>query len=304
MENKALRVIFSLFVGVLIALLVGFGILALDPGPGQLEGIATNQQILAFRAAAEAYDREVSLAASTAALIPLVVSVVLPRRAVVIADGLLLGGIFTFIYGAARGMSSQATAASFAAAGIGLILALAAGYVRFAGWTRPGRPEAEGFEPPMADDRMMAVLFPLSAGVLTAFAAALGIQTFYPQPIAPIEVSAPEYDEAIRAWSRNLGIIATVIAVLLLVLSMVIERVAPVPGNALLLGGLFTLFYGVAPAIGFGQGATAFLVLAVALIVVLFVGYRRFGSRRPPRGTPAPKPPSANPPSANPPATA
>src|SRR5579859_5480512 len=147
MENKVLRVIFPLFVGVLLALLVGFGILAVDQGPGELRGVASTQDILAFRASQEAYDREVSLAASAAALVPLIVAAVLPRRAVVIANGLLLGALFTFIYGAARGMSSEATAASFAAAGIALLLSLAAGHVRFAGWTVPRRAVPKAVEP-------------------------------------------------------------------------------------------------------------------------------------------------------------
>jgi hypothetical protein len=139
---------------------------------------------------------------------------------------------------------------------------------------------------------MMMVLLPLASGVLMTLPVALGIQTFYPQPVPPAQLYAPAFDEAIRQWARNLGIIATVIAVLLLVLSMLAERATPVTANTLLLGGLFTLFYGAVPAIGFGQGATAFLVLAVALAVVLTIGYRRFASRRDRGGAPgAPRPP-------------
>ena len=291
MDNKVLRVIFPLFVGVLVALLVGFGILAVDPGPGELHGIAGDQEILALRAAQEAYSREVSVAASAAAVVPLVVSLVLPRRAAVIANGLLLGALFTFLYAAARGMSSSATAVSFAVTAVGLLLSLAAVQIRTSGWTIP-RSQPRSMEPHTVDERMLAIVVPLAAGALTAFVAALGIQTFYPQPIPPVEVASPAFDESLRVWARGLGIIATAVAVALLVLSMVLERLSPVPANALLLGGLFTLFYGVAPAMAFGQGTTAFFVLAVALVVVLFVGYRRFVPRRR-RESSAPKPPAA-----------
>lgn len=292
MENKVVRVIFPLFVGVLLALLIGFGILAVDPGPAELRGVASDQDILAFRAAQEAYSRDVSLAASAAAVVPLVVSLVLPRRAVVIANGLLLGALFTFLYAGGRGMSSRPTTASFAAAAVGLLVSLAAGHVRLAGWTLVRRKRGEELEARTIDDRMLAVVFPLGAGVLTAFAAALGIQAFYPQPVPPVLGPSLGFEESMSAWARGLGIIATIVAVVLLVLSMVLEAWAPMPGNALLLGGLFTLFYGVVPAMSFGQGATAFFVLAVALVVVLFVGYRRFVARGRSSGA-APKPPTA-----------
>jgi hypothetical protein len=218
-------------------------------------------------------------------------SLVLPRRAAVIANGLLLGALFTFLYAAARGMSSSLAAVSFSVTAVGLLLSLVAGHVRSSGWTI-SQPQPRSGEPHTVDERMLAIVVPLAAGALTAFVAALGIQTFYPQPVPPVEVASPGFDESMREWARGLGVIATVVAVVLLVLSMVLERLTPVPANALLLGGLFTLFYGVAPAMAFGQGTTAFFVLAVALVVVLFVGYRRFVPRRGQESS-APKPPAA-----------
>jgi hypothetical protein len=289
MENKALRVIFPLFLGLMVALLIGFGILAVDSGPGGLHGVANSQQILAYRSAREAYDREVSIAASVIAVVPLGVSLVLSRRAAVIANGLLLGALFSFLYAAARAMSSPETALTFPVITCALLLSLAAGHVH------AGRARAsltEGGETRTLDARTVSVVFPLAAGALTAFSAALGIQTFHPQPIPPVEVASVAYDESMRGWVRGLGIIATVVAVALLVLSVVFERLSPVSANSVLLGGLFTLFYGVAPAMAFGQGSTAFFVLAVALIVVLFVGYRRFVPHRSRRDS-APKPPAA-----------
>ncbi|MGT2460494.1 hypothetical protein [Sinomonas atrocyanea] len=91
---------------------------------------------------------------------------------------------------------------------------------------------------------------------------------------------------------------ATVVAVVFLLASLVLERRAAAVGNALVVGGLLTLVAGVAPAAVAGEQGVVFVALAVAVAVVLFVGYRRFvrGGPRAPRGTRPPGTPPAVPP--------
>jgi hypothetical protein len=48
-----------------------------------------------------------------------------------IADGILLGGVFTTIYGIIRGLMSEDTKFRFIIVTVGLIIALVLGYIKF-----------------------------------------------------------------------------------------------------------------------------------------------------------------------------
>ena len=68
-------------------------------------------------------------------------------------------------------------------------------------------------------------------------------------------------------------------AVVLLALSLGLEHRNKVMANGILLGGLFTLVYGVARGFVSRDTTALFLTLTIALALVMVLGFRRF--RRP-----------------------
>jgi len=79
----------------------------------------------------ENYQRNVSILALSAAIIILVLSLTLLRHLLVIADGMLLGGVFTLLYSIVRGFESHDEQYRFIVVSIGLLIALILGYIKF-----------------------------------------------------------------------------------------------------------------------------------------------------------------------------
>ena len=140
-----LRLIFTLFVGAIVALFIGFGIHTFDPPPAapDLGGIEmkqnpTDAEVAAISAAqkiyqaqSEQYSREVSLMSMGAAVLLLGGSLLLERRNPVMANGILLGGLFMLVYGVGRGFASRDTTALFVSLGVALGIVLLLGFRRF-----------------------------------------------------------------------------------------------------------------------------------------------------------------------------
>jgi hypothetical protein len=80
-------------------------------------------------------------------------------------------------------------------------------------------------------------------------------------------------------WGRSTSITLIVFATLAMVLSLVGSDQAPVIGNGLLLGGLFTMLYGVGWIIASDTSISRFAVMTVALAITLGLGYARFVRR-------------------------
>ena len=150
------------------------------------------------------------------------------------------------------------------------------------------------------DDKVLRLVYTFFLGVMLALFVGLGIQTFYPPPERPeypnsLELKAPaettpeeqqqqrefereirEYEKAYEGYNRTVSILATSSAVILLGLSLLLERKSLVLTNGVMLGGLFTLLYGLGRGLASRDTSTTFITVAVALVVVLFLGYRRF----------------------------
>ena len=156
-----LKYIYTLFVGILLALFVGVGIAAFYPQPKQPEypaslGFAppteypkgatpssqTSSQFQAeqenfdraqkiYQESQQQYQRTVSIIALSAAIIFLILSLTLLRNFLVITDGILLGGVFTLIYSIIRGFQTTDTLFRFLVISIGLAAALTLGYSKF-----------------------------------------------------------------------------------------------------------------------------------------------------------------------------
>jgi lipopolysaccharide export LptBFGC system permease protein LptF len=158
-----LRVIYSIFIAILFATLVGVGIAAFYPGPKAPEypveltrvsetatpapGVESEefkreqrdfeQKQRAYQSAAETYSRNVSLIALAASVLALVVSLTLFRRIMLIADGLLLGGLFTLIYSIGRGFGSGDDVFRFIVTTVGFLVAVTLGYLKFVYHEKP-----------------------------------------------------------------------------------------------------------------------------------------------------------------------
>lgn len=82
------------------------------------------------------------------------------------------------------------------------------------------------------------------------------------------------------AWSQSTSIILISVATVLMVISLALGESLTILSNGILLGGLFTMLYGVGWGIASGNSLTRFLVLVAALVVSLLLGYFKFARNR------------------------
>lgn len=145
--------VYKMFIGLLLAAFVGVGIAAFSPEPkfpdppfliegpalrdGELSPEAQRQReeyqrlTREFREQSAAYSRNVATIAAAAGILLLVISLTVLRTTPIFSDGFLLGGILTFLYSIARGFGADDNMFRFVIIGLGLIIALVLGYVRF-----------------------------------------------------------------------------------------------------------------------------------------------------------------------------
>lgn len=147
-----IKFIYTIFLALLVALFVGFGIDAFYQGPeapkypAALEVVRQgceqtmeektisqefNKSQEKYMDEMKVYNRNVSIISLAAAIIILVLSLTLLTKIKMIADGILLGGVFTTLYGIIRGLMSEGSLFRFLIIVIGLIIALTLGYIKF-----------------------------------------------------------------------------------------------------------------------------------------------------------------------------
>lgn len=83
-----------------------------------------------------------------------------------------------------------------------------------------------------------------------------------------------------EAWGSRTSIILVSLATLVMVISLTVAKNLPVISNGLLMGGVFTMLYGVGWVIASGTSTTRFIVMSFALLITLALGYLRFVRRR------------------------
>ena len=148
----AIKLIYTLFLALLVALFVGLGIDAFYPGPEipdypiELEMTKPNcdetieqktireeyvQSQKTYIEESKPYNRNVSIISLVAAIIILVLSLTLLAKINMIADGILLGGVFATAYSIIRGLMSENSQFRFIIVVIGLAIALTLGYIKF-----------------------------------------------------------------------------------------------------------------------------------------------------------------------------
>lgn len=145
------KVIYAFFLGILLAIFIGVGISVFyaEPTPPKAPEFSyvgkdgLNQQQQAQEQAFEKtrqdyeknklqpYNRNVSIIALISAVIFVTIGLLLEHKINVLADGTLLGGVFTLLYSLGRGFAAQDNKYSFIVVSIGLLIVLALGYLRF-----------------------------------------------------------------------------------------------------------------------------------------------------------------------------
>lgn len=151
--NVILRVIYTIFLAILISLFFGLGVSAFYPAPKAptypvtLEKLGPDVDMESdeVKNAKETYDREnedftkknqvynrnVSVITLALAVLSLAVSLIFLNKILLISDGLMLGGVFTLIYSIIRGFETQDAKYRFIIVTIGLAITLGLGYIKF-----------------------------------------------------------------------------------------------------------------------------------------------------------------------------
>lgn len=85
-----------------------------------------------------------------------------------------------------------------------------------------------------------------------------------------------EQESVRQDWSRNTSIVLIIFATAVMGISLVRSEQLRVISNGLLLGGLFTMVYGVGWIIASGESIARFGVIVFALFVTMALGYLKF----------------------------
>ncbi len=135
----SIKFIYALFIGILFATFVGVGIAAFYVEP-KLEEVSSNrgytdgeyqQKYEDFQKERNIYNRNVSSIALSISVLALIISLTLLKGTNVLADGLLLGGLFLLIYSILRGFNADDNMFRFIVVSVGFAVSLALGYIKF-----------------------------------------------------------------------------------------------------------------------------------------------------------------------------
>jgi hypothetical protein len=164
----------------------------------------------------------------------------------------------------------------------------------------------------------LSVIFAFFLGLLLTAFIGVGVNTFHPSPAEPLErqmqalgreerqiengrpTSALSADEQARmrsirdsvdvlnrradqvreGWGRSTSLILIAFATLVMAVAVLRADQLSVLSNGLLLGGVFTMVYGVGLILATGTSMARFLAITLALVVTLGIGYLRFVRRR------------------------
>lgn len=150
-DNKIIKLVYTFFLGLLIAVFVGVGVNTFYPGPKMPEyptSLSTpatkdvaDKEIAAQRnydaqhkkytEASNPYNRNVSIVVLVAAVALLTVSILTEIKMRIISDGVMLGGLFTLVYSIGRSFASSNSKYVFLVTSVGLAIVIYLGYHRF-----------------------------------------------------------------------------------------------------------------------------------------------------------------------------
>lgn len=150
-DNKVLKLTYTFFLGILIATFIGVGINTFYEPPKYPETPSilkssydkepTSEQLDAqikfeiqqdeYAENTKPYNRNVSIITLIFAVLLLIMSIIFEKKMKFISDGVMLGSLFTLIYGIGRGFASEDSKFIFIAVSVGLLAVLYVGYHRF-----------------------------------------------------------------------------------------------------------------------------------------------------------------------------
>lgn len=149
-DNKMLKLVYTFFLGLLLAIFIGVGINTFYVAPEAPEypiGIynygkePSDEQLATERAFEEKsrqhdedmkpYSRNVSIITLAGSVVLLAVSLIYEKKMKFIADGVMLGGLFTLFYSIIRSFVSEDSKFVFATVTTGLVVVVYLGYHRF-----------------------------------------------------------------------------------------------------------------------------------------------------------------------------
>jgi len=144
-------------------------------------------------------------------------------------------------------------------------------------------------------------LYIVFIGLLFATCVGVGIAAFYPKPVPPTYPNQPtystkpaqtpevtaqdaakinEYDKLQTAYqakseryNRNVALLAVGFSLAILVISLILLKSVELIANGVMLGGVFTLIYGIARSFASGDQKFMFVVVTFGLLVALILGY-------------------------------
>lgn len=152
----------------------------------------------------------------------------------------------------------------------------------------------------MRNKPILSAIYTLFLGLLIALFIGVGVDTFYPGPNAPeypaslssyngktmtpeqekaqreFDIKMNQYNKEMMPYNRNVSIIALSAAIILLVASIVFERRIKIISNGVMTGSFFTLIYGIGRGFASQDSKYVFVVVAVGLVIVIYLGYRYF----------------------------
>jgi len=172
--------------------------------------------------------------------------------------------------------------------------------------------------PTLRERGPLSLIFAFFLGLLLTAFIGVGVNTFHPSPAEPLErqmqalgreerqiengrpTSALSADEQARmrsirdsvdvlnrradqvreGWGRSTSLILIAFATLVMAVAVLRADQLSVLSNGLLLGGVFTMVYGVGLILATGTSMARFLAITLALVVTLGIGYLRFVRRR------------------------
>lgn len=143
------------------------------------------------------------------------------------------------------------------------------------------------------------ILYAVFIGAFLALFVGFGIAAFYEAPERPelspssatmdpdspqeseenydqYQQQSEEYEDEMEGYNTIVSGVAVGVALVIFLISLFAVGGIPVIADGLLFGGAFTLLYGVGRSFTVSDPQVPFLMLAVALPIVLLVGYMRF----------------------------
>lgn len=151
-----LKLLYTLLIGIFVAVFVGVGIAAFYPqlkypdppismkygftepekggkisDEAKVEMEKFDKEQKDYQIKSQTYNRNVSILALVFSIVIVVISLTLFKKIYLIADGLLLGGVLTLLYSVIRGFGSDDNMFRFIVVSTGLVISLVLGYVKF-----------------------------------------------------------------------------------------------------------------------------------------------------------------------------